>query len=83
MNRMTKMRTVRVNNKGQLVIPEEMRTDLGITAETVLVLLERDGELVLRREQDVLHDLEPWTRLSQHALAAAWGEEDEVWDEAA
>lgn len=75
------MRTVKVNDRGQLVIPEEMRRDLGIDGDTVLVLVERGNEIVLRREEDVLRELEgAWRHLARAALQRAWGEEDEVWE---
>lgn len=77
-----KMRTVRVNDRGQIVIPEEMREDLGIRGDTVLVLVERGDEILVRKESDVLSDLEGfWRTLAHRSIEAAWGEEDQVWDE--
>lgn len=76
------MRTVTVNDRGQIVIPEEMRGALGIEGGSVLVLVKRGSELLLRREEDVLAELEGvWASLGRRALERAWDEEDEVWDE--
>lgn len=76
------LRSVRVNERGQLVIPEEVRTALGIEGGTVLVLVKRGDELVLRREEDVLEELEAsWRRVVDRALERAWDDEDAVWDE--
>lgn len=76
------LRAVRVNDRGQLVIPEEMRTALGIEGGSVLVLVKRGGEIVLRREEDVLEELEAsWRTITARALERAWGPEDEVWEE--
>lgn len=76
-----RIRTVKVNDRGQLVIPEDVREDLRIKGNTTLVLIERGDEIVLRREADVLAELaEPWRRAARHALAMAWGAEDDVWD---
>lgn len=76
-----KMRTVKVNDRGQIVIPEEMRQDLAIEGDTVLVLVERGNEIVLRREEDVLQELEGfWRPLQRAALEEAWEDEDDVWE---
>lgn len=75
------LRAVRVNDRGQLVIPEEVRQAMGIEGGTVLVLLKRGDEIVLRREEDVLKELEgAWSALSRRALERAWDEEDEAWE---
>lgn len=75
-----KLRTVKVNDRGQLVIPEDVRKDLRIEGETVLVLVERRGEIVLRREEDVLKDLDDfWTQVRRRSLERAWEPEDDVW----
>lgn len=85
MNKMTsrerRIRTVKVNDRGQLVIPEDVREDLHIEENTTLVLLQRGNEIVLRKEADVLDDLEGgWRDVSRHSLARAWDGEDDVWD---
>ncbi len=77
-----RIRTVKVNDRGQLVIPEDVRQDLQIGVNTTLVLLQRGDEIVLRKEADVLDDLEGgWRDIARHALGRAWDAEDDVWDE--
>lgn len=77
----SKMRTVKVNDRGQLVIPEDMRRDLGIEGDTVLVLVERGDHIILRREADVLDEFDrAWAALSRRSIEGAWEEEDEAWD---
>lgn len=76
-----RIRTVKVNDRGQLVIPEDVREDLHIEGNTTLVLIERGDEIVLRKEADVLQDLEePWRQVSRDALLRAWSAEDDAWD---
>lgn len=77
------LRAVQVNERGQLVIPEEMRAQLGIEGGSVLVLVKRGDEIVLRREEDVLEELDAvWRTLTHRALERAWDEdEDGVWDD--
>lgn len=71
-----------MNTRGQLVIPEEVREALDLEGDSVLVLVKRGEEIVLRREGDVLDALgDPWRSLGRRALQRAWSEEDEIWDE--
>ena len=78
-NHPVKMRTVRVGSRGQLVIPEEMRKDLDIQGDSIIVVIEDGDRLILRREQDVLQE-GFWTKAEERALARAWHDEDAVWD---
>lgn len=79
-----KLRTINLNKRGQIVIPEDIRKDFGIEKSATLVIMEREDELVLKKEVDVLKAMEGedkfWKRLSQEVLEKAWGKEDEVWD---
>ena len=80
-----KIRTVRVNERGQLVIPEDIRKDFGIKGSTTLVLIENNGEIVIKKESEVFAALEDkfWKALSQTSIKRAWSKEDEVWDKIA
>ena len=78
-----KIRTVSVNDRGQLVIPEDIRKDLGITGETTLVLIEKDGDLMLKKESDVFdmfYEEDFWKVIANKSLEDAWDKEDGVWD---
>lgn len=84
-----RIRTVVINNRGQIVIPEEIRRDLNITGNQALVLIEKGREIILRNERDVFAKLTEkedgaWGELAKKALAQAWDEEaDKVWDKIA
>ncbi|MEK6837640.1 MAG: AbrB/MazE/SpoVT family DNA-binding domain-containing protein [Nanoarchaeota archaeon] len=80
-----RIRTVSVNERGQLVIPEDIRRDFGIKGNSTLVLVESSEGLVLKKESDVLEALDNsfWEVLSRKALQNAWSKEDEVWDKIA
>lgn len=80
-----KIRTVTVNERGQIVIPEELRDDMKIEARTTLVLIGRGREILLRKESDFLASMEEgdWKSLSAKSLESAWDDEDKVWDEIA
>ncbi len=84
MNNTRKIRTVNVNERGQIVIPEDIRKDFGISGPTTLVIIERKGEIVIKKEIDVLGVIEGedkfWKALGQEAMKRAWSKEDEIWD---
>lgn len=79
-----KLRTVNLNERGQIVIPEDIRADFGIENATTLIIMEKEGEIVLKKESDVLEAIENedkfWKILSREAMKKAWSKEDEVWD---
>ncbi|MCR4369173.1 MAG: AbrB/MazE/SpoVT family DNA-binding domain-containing protein [archaeon] len=76
-----------MNNRGQIVIPEEIRNSLGLKGKDTLVLIEKDGEIILRKESVVANKIESedgfWQKISEKSLEGAWGKEDEVWDKIA
>lgn len=87
MNKM-KIKTVTMNERGIIVIPEEIRKDLDLEGKTTLVLIESDNEIILKKEEDVVKlvicdEDEVWKRLSLESLQRAWEAEDTVWDEIA
>lgn len=79
-----KLRTVSLNERGQIVIPEDIRNDFGLKGATTLVIIEKEGEIVLKKELDVLEAMENddkfWKVLSREAMKSSWGKEDEIWD---
>ena len=52
------IRTVIANDRGQIVIPDDLRRELGIKAGTALVLLQKGREIAIRKESDVLRAME-------------------------
>ena len=84
MNNIKRIRTVNMNDRGQIVIPEDVRKGMGIGSGTSLVLIEKDKEIVLRREKDVATSMgneeQFWQVVSESGLKNAWSEEDEIWN---
>ena len=80
----SKIRTVSVNERGQIVIPEDIRKDLGITKASTLVIIESQGEIVLKKEEDILEAVkgedEFWKIMAMESMKKAWNKEDEIWD---
>lgn len=79
-----KIRTVNINKRGQLVVPEDIRKDLGIKNETTLVLIEKLGEIIIKKESDVIRTIDEdafWKALSHETMKKAWDKEDDIWDD--
>lgn len=79
-----KIRTVNLNERGQIVIPEDVRKDFGLDKSTTLVLIEKKGEIVLKKESDFLEAIEGedrfWSVFQREAIKRGWSKEDEIWD---
>ena len=84
MNEDKKIRTVKVNERGQIVIPEEIRKDLGISKFSTLIMIENKDQIILKKESSVLKDIENENNflgdLTEESLKRAWDKEDEIWD---
>ncbi len=51
------MHRVRIGNQGRLVVPVELRKELGVEADDVLVAWIEDGRLIFRRRDDIEQEL--------------------------
>jgi len=82
-----RIRTVLMNDRGQIVIPEEIRNDLKLKPKETLVLIEKDGEITIRKESSIAEKIisedEFWNKVSKKSLENAWDKEDKVWDKIA
>lgn len=83
-----KIKTVAMNERGVIVIPEEMREDLGLEGKTTLVLVESSNEIIIKKEEDIAklvfaEEDKVWKALSEESLRRAWEKEDIVWDKIA
>ncbi len=52
-----KMVPVKISKQGRLVVPVELRRELGIVGEDDLVASVEEGKLVLKRRQAILEEL--------------------------
>ena len=79
-----KIRTVNLNERGQIVIPEDIRKDFGIKGSMTMVLIEREDEIALKMESDVLDSIESgnnfWKKLQKESMKNAWSREDVIWE---
>lgn len=69
---------VKVSSKGQIVIPEKIRTELAIEEGTILVLIEESGRIILEKENVIIQKLQEseerstWIKLGETAFAKTW-----------
>ena len=81
---------VKVSSKGQIVIPEDIRKELNIKEGTKLVLVERNGKLIMESEKNFTKDLEllniekekiGWLLLAEKNLSKIWDnkKDDKTW----
>lgn len=79
-----------VSSKGQVVIPEEIRKKLAIKAGSKLVVIEKNGTLVLKKEEELAKHMEEdekretagWLSLAEKSLREVWDnpKDDKVWN---
>ncbi len=87
----TKLKTVQMSERGILVIPEEVRKDLGVQGGATFVLIESGNEIILKKESDVVNLISSkvdrrkedigWMILAQKSLEELWNnpKDEEVW----
>jgi len=70
------LETITVSSRGQIVIPEKMRKQLGIREGSRVVLVEKEGGIIMKKEKDILKYLEEdeqkenlgWITLAEYAF---------------
>ena len=79
---------ITVSSRGQMVIPEKIRSQLGIIPGTKLVVFEKDGDIILKKEELVARRLLMdekletlgWLALAEKSLKEVWdNDKDEAW----
>jgi len=87
MIKVTRLRTASMNERGQIVIPEDMRKSMNLTSKDTLILIEKGNQIVIRKESDIAEQIaqedEFWKSLSAESMKRMWGKEDAVWDKIA
>lgn len=76
-----KIQAVKVDGQGRVIIPEDIRKNLGIETNTILFLDKQENQIIMRREQDISKETDTlWQELRHRSLARLWDEQDEAWD---
>jgi AbrB family looped-hinge helix DNA binding protein len=78
------MKTVRVSDKGQIAIPQEMRERIGIKRGDSLVLIQVGDKLFIEKERAVaarlVDDFKDLLKFHEKSLRSVWdNKSDDVW----
>lgn len=81
---MDALETIHVSSRGQIVIPERMRTSMKIKQGAKLVMVQQGARLILQTEEAFLAGLREaagFRQLSAKSLAKVWenSKDDKVW----
>jgi len=78
---MPSVEIITVSGKGQIVLPKNVREELNINQGTKLLLVEKKGQIILSKTDEVLKKI-PFTSLaSEKSLAKDWlsKREEKAW----
>ena len=81
----TTLKTINVSNKGQITIPREIQTLLGIKKGDRLILAAKNKKLLIQKasslEKKIEDDFKDLLRLSEKTAKSLWdNKEDEIWN---
>ena len=76
------LKTVKVSDKGQIAIPQDMREEAGINKGDTLIIIQEDNKLLLEKNSEKMKDdFRDILKLSEHSLREVWdNEEDNIWN---
>jgi len=79
------VKIIKVSDKGQIAIPQEVRESVGIRKGDDLVLIQEGGKILLEKSTNISSRIkEDFSDLLKHSEAVArelWeNEEDKIWD---
>ena len=87
---LTMLEIIKVSSRGQIVIPEKVRNNMGIKEGIKLILIEKDNQLILEREDEFVKKMNlleenkeemGWLSLAEKNMAKIWDnpKDDEIW----
>jgi len=77
------LKTVKVSDKGQIAIPQDVREKAGINKGDILIIIQEDNKLLLEKTSEKMKDdFKDILKLSEHSLKEVWdNEQDNIWNE--
>lgn len=76
------LKTVKVTSKGQISLPVDIRKSTGIKENDELVLIQKDGLIILEKVEKTIDRFGDLLKHSESVAKKLWdNEEDKVWDE--
>lgn len=79
------IKSIKVSEKGQIAIPMSIRLTMGIKKGDELILLQKDGKILIEKPQKIIdnlqNDFQDLVKFSEDSLKEVWdNKEDDVWD---
>lgn len=80
------MKTIRVSDKGQIAIPNQIRETLGIERGDELTVIQIDNKILIEKaqktEQRLKDDFKDILKFSEKSLKEVWdNKSDDIWNE--
>ena len=80
------IKTIKVSDKGQIAIPQEMREEAGIKRGEELIIIQDNGTILLEKSQKVAmkmkDDFKDLLKFSEQALKSVWDNKaDDIWND--
>ena len=80
------MKTIKVSEKGQIAIPQQIRETLGIERGDELVVIQIDNKILLEKaqkiEQKLKDDFKDILKFSERSLKKVWdNKSDDIWNQ--
>jgi len=80
------IKTVKVSDKGQIAIPQDIREIMNISKGDDLLLFQVDGKILLEKaksvEKNIKDDFKDLIKFSEKSLKEVWdNKQDNIWDE--
>ncbi len=73
--------SIKVSDKGQVSIPNEIRAKLGISKGDRLLMFEIKGKIILEKQDSFLKKLNDISYFNEKSLEKIWdNQEDEIWN---
>lgn len=78
------IKTIKVSDKGQIAIPQEIREEAGIKKGEELIIVQDNGTILLEKAQKVAakmkDDFKDLLRFNEQALKSVWNNKaDDIW----
>lgn len=77
-------RTVKMTGKGQIVVPKEMRDSMGLKRNSMLLIVQKDDNIILKKPESleaIVEDFPELRAATERVFGEVWKDEDDkLWE---
>jgi AbrB family looped-hinge helix DNA binding protein len=77
-------RTVKMTGKGQIVVPKEMRDNMGLKRNSMLLIVQKDDNIILKKPESleaIVEDFPELRAATERVFGEVWKDEDDkLWE---